>query len=109
MGDNPRPALYQARYWAALASRMAEPAAERVRVVGRYCESGDVLVEEVALPGARPGDLLAIPVSGAYHLPMASTYNGIPRPAVVFVRDRRAYVVRRRETLDDLLRPELIE
>ena len=107
MGDNPRPALYTARYHAALAGRMLEPAAEDVRVVGRYCESGDVLVERVALPRARAGEVLAIPVSGAYHLAMASTYNAVPRPAVVFVREGAARLVRRRETTDDLLRPEL--
>jgi diaminopimelate decarboxylase len=107
MGDNPRPALYGARYTAALVERMAQPTEETVRVVGRYCESGDVLVEAAALPRARAGELLAIPVSGAYHLPMASNYNAVPRPAVVFVRDGEARLVRRRETLDDLLRTEL--
>ncbi len=79
MGDNPRPALYGARYFAALPERMLASADERVRIVGRYCESGDVLVEDVALPQAQTGDILAIPVSGAYHLPMASNYNGVPR------------------------------
>lgn len=107
MGDNPRPALYGARYFAALAGRMLEPAAEDVRVVGRYCESGDVLVERVALPCAVPDDVLAIPVSGAYHLPMASNYNMVRRPAVVFVRDGAARLVRRRETLEDLLRADV--
>lgn len=108
MGDNPRPALYGARYTAALAERMLEPAAEEVRIVGRYCESGDVLVERVALPHARVGEILAIPVSGAYHLPMASNYNMVRRPAVVFVREGKARLVRRRETLEDLLRTEVI-
>ena len=104
MGDNPRPALYGARYHAALAERMTAPAAETVQVVGRYCESGDVLVQEARLPEARPGETLAIPVSGAYHLPMASNYNLVPRPAVIFVQDGQARLVRRRETLDDLAR-----
>lgn len=104
MGDNPRPALYQASYTAALAERMCAPATETVRVVGRYCESGDVLVESAALPRIQSGEVLAIPVSGAYHLPMASNYNQVPRPAVVFVRDGQPRLVRRRETLDDLLR-----
>jgi diaminopimelate decarboxylase len=107
MGDNPRPALYGARYWAALVEQMTAPPDETVRIVGRYCESGDVLVEDVALPGALPGAILAIPVSGAYHLPMASNYNLLARPAVVFVRDGQARLVRRRETLDDLLRLEV--
>jgi diaminopimelate decarboxylase len=104
MGDNPRPALYGARYVAALPERMLESPVETACVVGRYCESGDVLVEGAALPRARTGEILAIPVSGAYHLPMASNYNLVPRPAVLFVRDGSARLVRRRETLDDLMR-----
>jgi diaminopimelate decarboxylase len=107
LGDNPRPALYAARYHAALATRMATPAAETVQVVGRYCESGDILVHEALLPEAVPGETLAIPVSGAYHLAMASAYNLVPRPAVVFIRDGRARLVRRRENLDDLTRLDL--
>lgn len=106
MGDNPRPALYGARYFAALPARIAEPATETVRIVGRYCESGDVLVEEATLPPAGADEILAIPVSGAYHLPMASNYNLVPRPAALFVDAGYARVVRRRETLDDLLRLE---
>lgn len=109
MGDNPRPALYGSGYWAALAEHMMAPPDETVRIVGRYCESGDVLVESVPLPRAQPGDILAIPVSGAYHLPMASNYNLVARPAVVFARDGQARLVRRRETLDDLLRLEMTE
>src|SRR5690348_8076473 len=109
MGDNPRPALYGARYHAALAERMTAPPEERARIVGRYCESGDVLVEEITLPLARAGETLAIPVSGAYQLAMASAYNLVPRPAVVFVADGRARLVRRRETLDDLLRAEVMD
>jgi diaminopimelate decarboxylase len=104
MGDNVRPALYGARYHAALVGRMSAPAEETVCVVGRYCESGDVLAQEVALPLAAPGELVGVPVSGAYHLAMASTYNQVPRPAVVFVHAGRARQVRRRETTDDLLR-----
>lgn len=109
MGDNPRPALYGARYHAALAERMSAPPEERARIVGRYCESGDVLVEEITLPLARAGETLAIPVSGAYHLAMASNYNLVPRPAVVFVANGRARLVRRRETLDDLLRADVMD
>lgn len=104
MGDNPRPALYDARYHAALADRMTDAPSETAQVVGRYCESGDVLVRAARLPEAQPGETLAIPVSGAYHLPMASQYNLVARPAVVFISDGRAHLVRRRETLDDLTR-----
>lgn len=103
MGDNPRPALYGARYHATLPERILAPANETVRIVGRYCESGDVLVEKVAIPHAQASDILAIPMSGAYHLPMASNYNLVPRPAVIFLRDGTPRLVRRRETLDDLL------
>ena len=106
MGDNPRPALYGARYFAALPARITEPATEKARIVGRYCESGDVLVEEAALPPTTPDEILAIPVSGAYHLPMASNYNLVLRPPVLFVNEGHARMVRRRETLDDLLRLE---
>jgi diaminopimelate decarboxylase len=106
LGDNPRPALYQAGYTAALVERMTAPPVERVRVVGRYCESGDTLIDAVELPRAVPGDLLAVPVSGAYHLPMASNYNAVARPAVCFVSAGTTRLVRRRETLDDLLRLE---
>ena len=103
MGDNPRPALYGARYHAALPERILAPANDAVRIVGRYCESGDVLADTVELPETHAGDILAIPVSGAYHLPMASNYNLVPRPAVVFLRDGISCLVRRRETIDDLL------
>jgi diaminopimelate decarboxylase len=106
MGDNPRPALYGAHYTAAAAARMMEPPAETVRLVGRYCESGDVLAQAVALPRLAPGEIVAVPVSGAYQLPLASAYNLVPRPAVVFVRDGQARLVRRRETLEDVLRLE---
>lgn len=104
MGDNPRPALYGARYHAALADRMTAPPSETARIVGRYCESGDLLVEAAALPQARAGEALAIPVSGAYHLPMASQYNLVPRPAVVALCAGQARLIRRRETLADLTR-----
>ncbi len=107
MGDNVRPALYGAAYHAVLAERSTASATEQVRVVGRYCESGDVLIERVLLPSAEPGELLAIPVSGAYQLPMASNYNLVPRPAVVFLRDGSARLVRRRESLEDFLRLDL--
>jgi diaminopimelate decarboxylase len=108
MGDNVRPALYGAQYHAALPARMGDPATVVTRIVGRYCESGDVLVDAVALPKAAPGDVVAVPVAGAYHLAMASNYNLVPRPAVVFVHEGQARLVRRRETLADLLAPEVV-
>jgi diaminopimelate decarboxylase len=104
MGDNIRPALYGAAYTVVAANRMHEPPDERVHVVGRYCESGDFLARDVALPAPRPGDLLAFFGAGAYQLPMASNYNRVPRPAAVLVSPGRADLILARETVDDLLR-----
>jgi diaminopimelate decarboxylase len=103
MYENPRPALYQARYEAALAERLNEPRTHPVTIAGRCCESGDVLIWETSLPEPRSGDLLVIFSTGAYNYSMASNYNRYPRPAVVFARDGRAKVVVERETVDDLL------
>jgi len=107
MSDNPRPQLYGARYEALLANRAEEPPAGAYRIAGKHCESGDVLIESVELPEPRRGDLLAVPATGAYTLSMASTYNGVPRPAAVIVADGKAELIRRRETVDDLARFEL--
>lgn len=103
MYENPRPALYQARYQAVLADRLAEPAAETVTVAGRCCESGDVLIWESRLPRPKSGDLLAVFSTGAYNYSMASNYNRYPRPPIVFARDGRSRVVVTGETIDDLL------
>jgi diaminopimelate decarboxylase len=103
MYENPRPALYQARYAAALAERLGEPATARVSIAGRCCESGDVLVWDAPLPPPRPGDLLVVFSTGAYNYSMAGNYNRYPRPPVVFVRDGAPRTVVERETVDDLL------
>jgi diaminopimelate decarboxylase len=103
ISDNPRPALYGARYTALLANRAEEPPAGTYSVAGKHCESGDVLIESVELPEPRRGDILAVPATGAYTLAMSSTYNAVPRPAVVLVQDGEARVIRRRETVGDLL------
>jgi diaminopimelate decarboxylase len=103
MSDNPRPAMYGARYTAILANRADESPSGAFAVAGKHCESGDVLIERVELPEPRRGDLIAIPVTGAYTLAMSSTYNAVPRPAAVLVVDGRATLIRRRETVDDLL------
>jgi diaminopimelate decarboxylase len=108
MADNMRPTAYGASYTAVLADRMSDEAAAEVAIAGKYCESGDVLVQRVRLPMPRVGDLVAIPVAGAYQLAMASNYNMAPRPAVVVVADGRARLVRRRETYADLLAPEIL-
>jgi diaminopimelate decarboxylase len=102
MSDNPRPALYEARYSVRAVSRPADPA-QLATVVGRHGEAGDVLAADVALPvGTRPGDLLAVACSGAYHHSMASNYNMVGRPPVVAVRDGDARLLVRRETAADM-------
>jgi diaminopimelate decarboxylase len=106
MSDNPRPQLYGARYEALLANRADEPGESAVRIAGKHCESGDVLIESAYLPEPRRGDVLAVPATGAYTLAMSSNYNGVPRPAAVLVADGEARLIRRRETVDDLLAHE---
>jgi diaminopimelate decarboxylase len=104
MSDNIRAALYGADYSCTLASRRSDAPPVLARVVGKHCESGDIVVKDEFLPAdVRPGDLLAVPGTGAYARSMASTYNHVPRPAVVAVRDSQARVIVRRETEDDLL------
>ncbi|HUG64787.1 MAG TPA: diaminopimelate decarboxylase, partial [Gaiellaceae bacterium] len=103
MSDNPRPQLYDARYTALSARRADESPDETASVAGMHCESGDVLIDDVVLPAPLRGDLLAVPATGAYTLAMSSNYNGVGRPAAVLVRDGDARVIRRRETIDDLL------
>jgi diaminopimelate decarboxylase len=103
MSDNPRPQLYEARFSCLLANRADEPAAGFYTVCGKHCESGDVLVERAPLPEPKRGDLLAVPSTGAYTLAMASNYNAVPRPAAALVSSGSARLIRRRETLEDLL------
>jgi diaminopimelate decarboxylase len=109
MGDNIRPALYGPKYTACVANKMNDAATTRVAIAGRYCEQGDVLIDEVMLPQVSAGDLIAIPCAGAYQIPMSSNYNLIPRPAVVAVRDGNARLIRRRETTEDMLTCEIDE
>ncbi len=105
MSDNPRPVLYGSGYETCDPRRTFADRPDRARVVGRHCESGDVLVDDAHLPvGVAPGDLLVTPVTGAYGYSMANNYNKVPRPAVVFVAGGRSRLVVRRETMDDLLR-----
>ena len=107
MADNIRPALYGARYTAIVVGKAHLPAEETVTVAGRFCESGDVLIRDIALPRLAAGDLLAVPMVGAYCLPLASNYNLVPRPAVVLVRDGQAILIQRRETFQDLTARDL--
>jgi len=103
MSDNPRPQLYDARYTALNAERVAGEPFETVSIAGMHCESGDVLIDDLSLPSPRRGDLLAVPATGAYTLAMASNYNGVRRPAAVLVGGGSVRLIRRRETIDDLL------
>lgn len=103
MGDNVRPALYNAKYTARVANKMNYSPTQHVSIAGRYCEQGDILIEDVELPVVTSGDRIAIPVAGAYQIPMASNYNLIPRPAVIGIRDGTVRIWRRRETIDDML------
>jgi diaminopimelate decarboxylase len=108
MSDNLRPALYGARYTAAVVSRPGSDRTVRARVVGKHCESGDIVVHDVELPAdVTRGDLLAVPATGAYGRSMASNYNLVPRPPVIAVTDGSARVIVRRETEADLLALDL--
>ncbi|TVR61393.1 MAG: diaminopimelate decarboxylase [Spirochaetaceae bacterium] len=107
MADNPRPALYGARYAAVVADRPDDPAESLVTVAGKCCESGDILIKDIKLQNPRPGDTLAVFSTGAYNHSMASTYNLLPRPAVVMTNAGMHRLSVRRETYDDLLAREL--
>jgi len=102
MSDNIRPPMYGAKYEAMVANKAAEPNAQTVTLAGKLCESGDILVKDIQLARMAPGDIVAVPTCGAYCVPMASNYNAIPRPAVVFVKNGEPRLVRRRETFEDL-------
>jgi diaminopimelate decarboxylase len=104
MSDNIRPALYDADFSCTIASRISQAPPTLARVVGKHCESGDILVKDEFLPAdVRPGDLLAVPVTGAYCRSLSSQYNHTPRPPVVAVVDGHARQIVRRESIEDLL------
>lgn len=108
MVDNPRPILYGARYQAIVGNRVQGEKREKVSIVGKCCESGDVLIADVELPEVKRGDVLVVEGTGAYNYSMASNYNLIPRPGVVFVKEGTARLIVRPESLSDLLRRDLI-
>ena len=108
MGDNIRPALYQAEYEVLAANKANQELVEKVTIAGKYCESGDLLATDVMLPKLEAGDLLAIPAAGAYCPSMASTYNMNPKPPMVLVKDGKSRLIRRRETYQDLLHLDLV-
>ena len=118
MADNPRYAMYGARYSCLAVSSVTEESdaltgeavskrSEVISVAGPYCESGDVIFEDLQMSKIKAGDLIAVPVSGAYHLSMSSNYNGARKPAVLMLEDGKAKLIQRRETLDDLLKRDL--
>jgi diaminopimelate decarboxylase len=107
MGDNIRPKLYGARYEAYLASDPDRAHDGKVTIAGKYCESTDILITDIEMPPLKSGDIITLPAAGAYCLAMASNYNGMPRPEVLMLRDGKARVMRRRETLEDLLAAEV--
>jgi diaminopimelate decarboxylase len=107
MADNIRPALYESKYSAIVANKPLEERSETVTIAGKYCESGDVLLRDAELPPLEPGDVLVMPAAGAYNLAMASNYNASQRPAVILVANGEAKLMRRRETYEDLLRPDV--
>jgi len=108
MSDNPRPITYQSQYTAVLADRPAAEASETVTVAGKHCESGDLLLKDLALPPATSGDILTVLATGAYNASMGSNYNRIPRPAAVLVHEGLADLVQLREQPDDLLRYDVL-
>ncbi len=108
MADNIRPALYGSKYEALVANKVNKSDAERVSIVGKFCESGDVLVKGEDVPRVVPGDIIAIPVSGAYCLSMASNYNASLKPAIVLVNDGNARLIRHRESYEDLMQHDVV-
>jgi diaminopimelate decarboxylase len=104
MADNPRHALYGAKYSCLTVNSPTAAPTELVSIAGPYCESGDVLIEQIALRAVEENELIAIPVSGAYHLSMSSNYNGARRPAVLLVENGQAHTLQSREKIIDLTR-----
>jgi len=108
MTDNPRPALYGAKYEAIIANKAKDSKLEKVSIAGKCCESGDMLIWDIDLPHAEPGDILAVFATGAYTYSMSSNYNRLPRPAVVLVNEGEADVIVKRETYEDIIRNDVI-
>lgn len=106
MADNIRPALYDSKYEAVVANKIGKPETDVVTIGGKFCESGDILIKDIRLPKLEAGDILAMPTSGAYAIPMSSNYNASLRPAIVMVKEGQARLIRRRETHGDLIAHE---
>ena len=108
MGDNIRPALYGSKYEAVVANKMLAKEAKEITIAGKFCESGDILVRDIALPPVSAGDIIAIPDCGAYCLPQASNFNASLKPAIVLVNEGKVRLIRRRETFEDITRCDLV-
>ena len=108
MADNIRPALYEARLEAVIAGRMTAKGDRVITISGKYCEPGDVLIRDISLPALLAGDILAVAGCGAYSIPEAMNYNASYKPAIVMVKDGKPRLIRRRETLEDLIRNDII-
>lgn len=108
MADNIRPSLYQAKYEATIANKMSLPADDLASITGKCCESGDMLIWDIYLQDAEPGDILAVSSTGAYTYSLASNYNSLGRPAVVLARDGQADLIIKRESYEEILRKHLI-
>lgn len=108
MTDNPRTALYDAKYEAVIANKVLDPNTNQVTVAGKCCESGDIIIKDISLPNAESGDILCVTNTGAYNYTMSSNYNRIPRPAVIFVKNGQTKIAVKRETYEDLIRNDLI-
>jgi diaminopimelate decarboxylase len=104
LADNPRPALYGARYSALPVAEPGREPAGTAWLAGPFCETGDVLIQDLPLPDVQPGELIAVPVSGAYQLSMSSNYNGARKPAVVWLAGGAAHLIQERETIEELMR-----
>ncbi len=108
MTDNPRYALYRAKYEILLANRSCDEPCEKVTVAGKCCESGDIIAKDVMLPRVKRGDILAVLTTGAYNYSMSSNYNRLPRPAVVLVKDGKSRIIVKRESYDDIIRNDVL-
>ena len=108
MSDNPRPITYQSQYTAYLVDRPLDDSEEIVTIAGKHCESGDVILKDLALPFCKSGEVLGVFATGAYNFSMSSNYNRIPRPATVLVNNGKSELIQSRELPEDLLRYDLV-
>ena len=108
MADNPRPAMYQAKYVAEICNEKPETPTEKVTIAGRFCESGDILIEDIELPSLQVGDILCVYNTGAYNYSMSSNYNRVEKPAMVLVKSAQSDIIVNRESLEDLVAREVI-